>query len=59
VDFLTRKREPTVFMQFVRDGMSGGYDAALKKYYGYNSFDELENDWMAKTFGTGTVVGGK
>jgi hypothetical protein len=58
VDFLTRKREPTVFMQFVREGMNKGYDAALKKYYGYNNFEEMENDWQAFAF-SGRVAGGK
>jgi hypothetical protein len=58
VDFLTRKREPTVFLQFVREGMNKGYEAALKKYYGYNSFDELESDWQAFAF-SGRVAGAK
>jgi hypothetical protein len=59
VDFLTRKREPAVFMQFVREGMSKGYDTVLKKYYGYDSFDALENDWMAFALPKDKVTVGK
>jgi tetratricopeptide (TPR) repeat protein len=59
VDFLTRKKQPSVFMQFVRDGMSSGYDGALRKYYGYDSFEALESDWMAFAFNTGKTTVGK
>jgi hypothetical protein len=40
-----------VFTQFVRDGLHGGYDAALQKHYSYRSFDELEQRWRAYAFG--------
>jgi tetratricopeptide (TPR) repeat protein len=57
VDFLSHKREPRVFAQFVKEGMYKGYEGALKKYYGYNSFDELENDWNTYAFqGAGRVA---
>jgi hypothetical protein len=50
VDFLSREKGPEVFTKFLRDGMKTGYDSALRRYYGYRSFDELEQRWHAYAF---------
>jgi hypothetical protein len=45
VEFMAREKGPTVFTRFVRDGLSGGYETALRRHYGYRGFDELERRW--------------
>jgi hypothetical protein len=43
VDFLTQQKGPVELTQFVRDGLREGYDAALRKHYGYQSVAELQD----------------
>jgi hypothetical protein len=50
VDYLTRQRGAVVFAQFVRDGMRGGYEAALKKHYACKGYDDLQQRWAKATF---------
>jgi hypothetical protein len=50
VDYLTRQRGAVVFAQFMRDGMRGGYEAALKKHYGCKGYRELQERWTQATF---------
>ncbi|MCS6852580.1 MAG: hypothetical protein NZ700_15600 [Gemmataceae bacterium] len=52
VDFLCQERSPQVFAQFLRDGLHTGYEAALRKHYGYRGFDELQQRWSQKAFGS-------
>jgi hypothetical protein len=58
VDFLSKEKGPEVFTQFVREGMRSGYDGALQKYYGYRSFDELEQRWRKYAFGESSPAQG-
>jgi hypothetical protein len=58
VDFLTHKRGPQVFAEFVRDGLYDGFEKALAKHYAMTSFDELEQQWLQYTF-RDTVATGK
>ncbi len=44
VEFLTQQRGPQVFTEFLRDGLSGGYETALRKHYNW-SFAELQSNW--------------
>ena len=44
VEFLAAQRGPQVFTQFVRDGLKGGYEAALQRHYGW-TFATLEQQW--------------
>ena len=46
-----------MFTQFVRDGLRSGFDSALQRYYGYRSFDELEQRWRAHAFSSVTPQG--
>lgn len=58
VDFLSNEKGPQVFAQFLRDGLKGGYESALKKHYDFKSFDDLNQRWNQKTFaGAVTPVG--
>lgn len=45
VDFLARQRGPQVLTAFVRDGLREGYEAALRKHYGFRDFAELQTSW--------------
>ena len=45
VEFLTNQRGPQTFTQFLHDGMRYGYEKALQRNYGYQSFADLEQHW--------------
>jgi hypothetical protein len=57
VEFLTERAGPLVFAKFLKDGLAGGYETALQRYYGIQSFAELEQQWMQHTFGAATAAG--
>ncbi|MBX9680070.1 MAG: hypothetical protein K2X38_15010 [Gemmataceae bacterium] len=44
VDFLVQQRGPVVCVEFIRDGLRGGYEPSLRKHYGW-SMDELQQRW--------------
>jgi hypothetical protein len=50
VDFLSKEQGPATFTQFVREGMKGDYEAALRKYYKIQDFAELEQRWRRFAF---------
>jgi hypothetical protein len=50
VDFLAAQKGPRVFVQFVREGMKTGYEQALPRHYGFQSFAELEQSWRQHAF---------
>ncbi len=50
VEFLAHEKGPQTFTAFVRDGLRGGYEAALKKHYGMQDFNELEQRWRKYAF---------
>jgi hypothetical protein len=45
VEYLTKQKGPQVFTQFVRDALCSGYEAALKKHYGLQDFNDLQNNF--------------
>lgn len=45
VDFLSRQRGHQVLTAFVRDGLRDGYEAALRKHYGFQDFAALQASW--------------
>jgi hypothetical protein len=57
VDFLTERAGPRVFAKFLKDGLAGGYEPALQRYYNIQSFAELEQQWLQHTFGAATASG--
>jgi tetratricopeptide (TPR) repeat protein len=58
VEFLAGAKGPQTFIRFVREGMRTGYEAALKRYYGYQDFNELEQHWRQHAFKEGAVPTG-
>jgi hypothetical protein len=48
VDYLTRLKGPTEFTQFVRDALREGYEPALRKHYGLQGFQELQDRWTER-----------
>jgi hypothetical protein len=55
VDFLARQKGPQVFTKFVRDGLDGGYEAALRRHYDFQGFQDLEQRWRQYAFGAGAT----
>ena len=45
------ERDRGVCSHSVRDGLQGGYEPALQRYYGYQSFADLEQHWLQYAFG--------
>jgi hypothetical protein len=58
VDYLTERSGPRVFAKFLRDGLASGYEPALQRYYGIQTFAQLEQQWMQHTFGATTTASG-
>jgi hypothetical protein len=56
VGFLCRKKDPQTFAAFLKDGLAGGYEPALRKHYAINSFVELETQWRKHAFGAAAGV---
>jgi hypothetical protein len=50
VDYLCGLRDQQTFAKFLKEGLSSGMDAALKKYYGIDGARDLETRWAATTF---------
>jgi tetratricopeptide (TPR) repeat protein len=60
VDYLSALHGPQVFSQFVRDGLRDGYEAAMRRHYGYRDFAELQERWGQQALaegGSGAVAG--
>jgi hypothetical protein len=51
VEFLSQRNGPQVFTRFLREGLQGGYEPALRKYYNFRDFTELEREWQRYAFG--------
>lgn len=58
VEFLSAEKGPESFTRFIRDGLKTGYEAALKRHYGYQDFNELEQHWQRFAFKEGTAITG-
>ena len=56
VDFLSKRKGPVTFTRFLREGLDGGYEPALRKYYGFRSFAELDRAWRAYAFAEATTT---
>jgi hypothetical protein len=44
--FLVSKSNRSQFLAFIARGMRGDWDGAAKQFYGYDSVEALEGDWM-------------
>jgi hypothetical protein len=45
--FLVDRKDRPTFLAFVKDGLGGDWDAALKRHYGFGTVEDLEKDWLA------------
>jgi hypothetical protein len=50
VEFLSKEKGQPVFAQFMRDGLQGGFEPALQKYYDIRGFDDLQQRWQHYAF---------
>ncbi|MEY4787906.1 MAG: hypothetical protein RLZ61_124, partial [Planctomycetota bacterium] len=41
VDYLTRLKGPQAFSEFMKDGLKNGYESALSRHYGIQSYNDL------------------
>jgi hypothetical protein len=48
-EFLSSAKDAKTVADFVRDGLHDGYEASLKRHYGWD-FDELERRWRKHAF---------
>src|SRR5262249_21315141 len=51
VEYLSSLKGPQEFTAFLRDGLRGGYEPALKKHFGIDSYADLDRRWNAYAFG--------
>jgi hypothetical protein len=50
VEFLVKQKGPQAFAKFLNDGMNGNYEDALRRHYGFQDFNELDQRWRASAF---------
>lgn len=50
VEYLSTLKGPETFAKFLTEGLRGGYEPALRKYYGLQSYAELETGWASHAF---------
>src|SRR5262249_20565634 len=48
-DFLAKAKDPRILARFLRDGQRDGYEASLRRHYGWD-LDELERRWREHAF---------
>jgi hypothetical protein len=51
VEYLSSLKGPQTFSAFLRDGLRGGYEPALKKHFGIDGYADLDRRWQAYAFG--------
>lgn len=57
VEYLSsQKGGPQEFARFVRDGLEGGYEAALRRHYGIQDFNDLQQRWTKAALGGSSGV---
>lgn len=45
--FLMQKKGEGTYLAYLGDALRGGWDKAVKKYYGYRDVEDLETHWIA------------
>ena len=45
-NFLVEKSSRPAFLAFINSGMHEGWDAAVRRHYGYENVDDLERAWQ-------------
>jgi hypothetical protein len=63
VDYLTSLKGSLAFTQFVREALKDGYDVALRKHYGFQTFGEFQDRFtehvLAEANGTAPTYAGR
>ncbi len=56
VDYLTRLKGPQAFGEFMKDGLKNGYESALSRHYGIQSYNDLNQSWWNNCFSNNTAA---
>ncbi len=56
VQYMAALKGHQVFAQFLKDGMTQGYDAALQTHYGVRDWREMDKGWRANAIQGATVA---
>jgi hypothetical protein len=56
VDYLTRLKGPQAFSEFMKDGLKNGYESALSRHYGIQSYNDLNQSWWNTCFSNNTAA---
>ena len=56
VDYLTRLKGPQAFGEFMKDGLKNGYESALSRHYGIQSYNDLNQSWWNACFSNNTAA---
>lgn len=56
VDYLTRLKGPQAFSEFMKDGLKNGYESALSRHYGIQSYNDLNQSWWNACFSNNTAA---
>ena len=56
VDYLTRLKGPQAFSEFMKDGLKNGYESALSRHYGIQSYNDLNQSWWNASFSNNTAA---
>lgn len=56
VDYLTRLKGPQAFSEFMKDGLKNGYEIALSRHYGIQSYNDLNQSWWNACFSNNTAA---
>jgi hypothetical protein len=49
--YLVSLKDRKTFLQFIRSGMENGWNHATQRYYGFQSVDQLQQQWVANCLG--------
>ena len=56
VDYLTRLKGPQAFSEFMKDGLKNGYESALSRHFGIQSYNDLNQSWWNACFSNNTAA---
>jgi hypothetical protein len=47
---------PQAFSEFMKDGLKNGYEIALSRHYGIQSYNDLNQSWWNACFSNNTAA---
>jgi hypothetical protein len=51
-DYLVKRSDRRTFLSFIGAGQQGGWDNAVRSFYGHNTVEELESAWLQHLYST-------